>query len=104
MAVMMSTLIFGTFMGRVQILLCPPTAEDKKELRAYSQIGTDALRLSVFKKRGHSVNQDAKTRTVSHYEEMLHPNLEEDPEENLRMSMLEQAGDSAASWATSKFV
>jgi hypothetical protein len=42
----------------------------------------------VFKKRGHSVNQDAKTRTVSHYEEMVHPNLEEDPEENLRMSML----------------
>jgi hypothetical protein len=48
--------------------------------------------------------QGDKHRTVSHYEEMLHPNLEEDPEENLRMSMLEAAGDGAASWATSKFV
>lgn len=104
MAVMLSTLIFGTFMGRVQILLCPPTEEDKKELRAYSQIGTDALRLSVFKKRGASLNQDAKTRTVSHYEEMVHPNFEEDPEDILRRSMLEQAGETAASWATSKFV
>ena len=83
-------------------MLCPPTAEDKAELRSYSQIGTDALRLSVMQSR-KSVQGD-KHRTVSHYEEMLHPNLEEDPEENLRMSMLEAAGDGAASWATSKFV
>ena len=45
--VMLTTLIFGTFMGRVQILLCPPTDKDKKELRAYSHIGADALRLSM---------------------------------------------------------
>ena len=83
-------------------MLCPPTAEDKAELRSYSQIGTDALRLSVMQSR-KSVQGD-KHRTVSHYEIMLHPNLEEDPEENLRMSMLEAAGDGAASWATSKFV
>ena len=44
----------------------------------------------MFKKRGQSVNHDVKSRTVSHYEEMVHPNLEEDPEDNLRMSMLEQ--------------
>lgn len=47
---------------------------------------------------------DVKQRTVSHYEEMVHPNLEEDPEENLRLSMLEQQGETAASWATSAFV
>ena len=44
---MLTTLIFGTFMGRVQILLCPPTDKDRKELKAYSQIGADALKLSM---------------------------------------------------------
>jgi hypothetical protein len=73
--------------------LCPPTDADRKELRAYSHIGGDAMRLSMMQRRKSTVAVDAKTRAVSHYEEIIHPNFEEDPEETMRMSMLEAAGD-----------
>jgi len=101
MAVMMSTLIFGNFMGRVSTLLCPPTAKDKAELRSYSQIGADAIRLTRLTQN----HPRTVSHNTSHYELMVHPNEEKDPDDSVRASMLlSAAGSSAASWATSKFV
>lgn len=89
--VMLTTLIFGTFMGRVQILLCPPTDKDRKELRAYSQIGADALKLSMVGTLRKSMIAP-KERAVSHYEVIVHPNEENEVEDVLRRSMFEQPG------------
>jgi len=43
---MLTTLIFGTFMGAVSKYLCPPTVEQAKELRTYSTFGMDP---AIFK-------------------------------------------------------
>lgn len=87
-------------MGQVQVLLCPPTEDDRKELRAYSNIGEDALRLT-HRKRKDTIQ--AKERTLSHYEIIVHPNEEVDLDDS-RLSILEEQSDQAASWAKSEFV
>jgi hypothetical protein len=38
---MLTTLIFGTFMGAMSKFLCPPTVEQAKELKTYETFGTD---------------------------------------------------------------
>lgn len=90
--VMLTTLIFGTFMGKVQKMLVPATDEDKEEYlverRNASYIADRFINeKSVELSRG------------SVYEEIIHPNEEqEDEEEN------EDANQKNIGWVNSRFV
>lgn len=66
--VVLTTFIFGTFMGIVQKTLVSPSAQDEAEVTRDN--------------RAKSIAEDAaKARTVSVYEEMQHPNEEEEHDE-----------------------
>jgi hypothetical protein len=63
---MLTTLIFGTFMKKVQNYLVPPTEEEKEE---YIEELKEA---SFIVERG--INPSRRTSTL--YEEIVHPNEE----------------------------
>jgi|APCry1669190327_1035288.scaffolds.fasta_scaffold98708_1 hypothetical protein len=64
--VMLTTLIFGTFMKKVQNYLVPPTEEEKEEY-------IEELREATFIAE-KAINKNRSTST--HYEEIVHPNEE----------------------------
>jgi hypothetical protein len=91
MIVMMTTLLFGTFMKPVQRLLIPPTAEAKNEYAASKMredmiiAATDKEEVDMISRKfsdndivGLQQNLDEKHRAGSNesFEEMIHPNLE----------------------------
>lgn len=102
MTVMLTTLLFGTFMPKVQKILCPPTIEDKEEFarsqRAISTI-SQVLRQSMAKQPRPSIKSE------SEYEQIVHPNEEPEVEEIRRkMSYLLPEAPEPGSWADSRFV
>ena len=71
--VMLTTLIFGTFMGKVQKMLVPATVEDKEEY------------LEERRNQSYIADKFINEKSVevgrsTHYEEIIHPN--EEKEEN----------------------
>jgi NhaP-type Na+/H+ or K+/H+ antiporter len=91
--VMVTTVLFGTFMSRVQNFLVPPTQEDKEEYEMSQRKESYIMSKALQKRRASSNFND------SHYEEILHPNEEKELDE----SAITEAGG-PSSWATSRFV
>jgi hypothetical protein len=69
MLVVLTTLCFGTFMGIVQSTLVAPSDADRQEVE-------QDHRKSVFEQ-----DMAVKRRAISVYEEIVHPNEEEDHDE-----------------------
>jgi NhaP-type Na+/H+ or K+/H+ antiporter len=87
--VVLTTFIFGTFMGVVQKSLVAPSAQDEAEVTRDN--------------RTKSVAEDnAKMRTVSVYEEMQHPNEEEDHDTEVDPGLLDKNGNKVG-WTSSWF-
>jgi len=87
--VVLTTFIFGTFMGVVQKSLVAPSAQDEAEVTRDN--------------RTKSVAEDnAKMRTVSVYEEMQHPNEEEDHDTEVDPGLIDKNGNKVG-WTSSWF-
>ena len=88
--VMLTTLVFGTFMGKVQKILVPPTEDEKEEyieeLRATSMIA------------GKEIARSLGTT----YEEIVHPNEEVEDESHL-MDSTDIFGKPPVGWTHSRF-
>jgi hypothetical protein len=70
MLVMITTLVFGTFMGKVQNLLVPPTEEDKEEYIEMQRTESAIMGKALMKRRASSLFNE------SHHEVIVHPNEE----------------------------
>lgn len=91
--VMATTLIFGTFMSKVQQILVPATVEDKEEYLVERR--TVSLAAETYINRAVE-----KARAMSHYEEILHPNeINEEDDSNNKSKQKSTIG-----WVNSKFV
>lgn len=92
--VMLTTLIFGTFMGKVQKMLVPATDEDKEEYLVERRNASYIADRFINEK-----SVELGRASVSMYEEIIHPNEEqEDEEEN------EDANQKNIGWVNSRFV
>jgi len=92
--VMLTTLIFGTFMGKVQKMLVPATNEDKEEYLVERRNASYIADRFINEK-----SVELGRASVSMYEEIIHPNEEqEDEEEN------EDANQINIGWVNSRFV
>jgi len=92
--VMLTTLIFGTFMGKVQKMLVPATDEDKEENLVERRNASYIADRFINEK-----SVELGRASVSMYEEIIHPNEEqEDEEEN------EDANQINIGWVNSRFV
>lgn len=92
--VMLTTLIFGTFMGKVQKMLVPATDEDKEEYLIERRNASYIADRFINEK-----SVELGRASVSMYEEIIHPNEEqEDEEEN------EDANQKNIGWVNSRFV
>jgi len=92
--VMLTTLIFGTFMGKVQKMLVPATDEDKEEYLVERRNASYIADRFINEK-----SVELGRASVSMYEEIIHPNEEqEDEEEN------EDANQINIGWVNSRFV
>jgi len=90
--VMLTTLIFGTFMGKVQKMLVPATDEDKEEYLVERRNASYIADRFINEK-------SVELGRGSVYEEIIHPNEEqEDEEEN------EDANQINIGWVNSRFV
>lgn len=92
--VMLTTLIFGTFMGKVQKMLVPATNEDKEEYLVERRNASYIADRFINEK-----SVELGRASLSMYEEIIHPNEEqEDEEEN------EDANQINIGWVNSRFV
>jgi len=92
--VMLTTFIFGTFMGKVQKMLVPATNEDKEEYLVERRNASYIADRFINEK-----SVELGRASLSMYEEIIHPNEEqEDEEEN------EDANQINIGWVNSRFV
>jgi NhaP-type Na+/H+ or K+/H+ antiporter len=70
--VMVTTLLFGTFMSKIGKLLVPPSEEDKEEYIKMERHESHVMSRELKKRRASSVFNE------SHYEEIEHPNEAKD--------------------------
>jgi hypothetical protein len=89
--VMLTTLIFGTFMGKVQKMLVPATVEDKEEY-------LEERRHASYVADRYINEKSIEVGRSTHYEEIIHPNEENDD--------IEEEGDQKSNigWVNSRFV
>ena len=87
---MLTTLIFGTFMGKVQKLLVPATVEDKEEY-------LEERREATFIAENY-INEKSRSGTI--YEEIVHPNEENDDRDVSHLGGVK----SNVGWVNSSFV
>lgn len=90
--VVITTLLFGNFMGKVQSILVPETPEDEEEYVEMKRKNSAMIDQELTKRRASSVG------AVSHYEEITHPN------EDRSGSVNEYDPDAPFHWPTSSFV
>lgn len=72
MLVMATTLIFGTFMGKVQKILVPSTKEDREEYEEHIRTMSAISKATISRKK--SANSIGEQSSKTHYEELIHPN------------------------------
>jgi len=75
--VMITTLLFGTFMKRTQKILCAPTVEQKNEYLVHDDdagILVEPEELEMQRAMSHNAGEDSEGSEEA--EEMIHPNLE----------------------------
>lgn len=91
--VVVTTLVFGTFMGKVQSILVPASNEDEEEYIESQRKDSHVMAMAMSKRRASSLFND------SHYEEIIHPN------EEGNSSLLDPIIDGMPfHWPTSSFV
>jgi NhaP-type Na+/H+ or K+/H+ antiporter len=93
--VMMTTLIFGTLMGKIQTILVPPTAKDEEEYHEMERKQSAIMSKSLMKRRASSIFNE------SHHEILVHPNEEKGVDDSMTSAQLD---NEPASWPTSRFV
>lgn len=87
--VVLTTFIFGTFMGAVQKWLVSPSEEDEAEVARDHRAASHAQELALTR------------RAVSVYEEMQHPN-EEDDHDEVDPGLLDKEGNTVG-WTSFRF-
>lgn len=90
--VVVTTLAFGSFMGKVQSILVPGSAEDEEEYNLMRRKNSAMIESELRQRRASSVFQD-------HHEEIEHPNEQKDEDFDL-----EYEEGEPFSWPKSSFV
>lgn len=94
--VVITTLAFGNFMGKVQSILVPENPEDEEEYVEMKRKESVMVEKELNKRRASSIGE--RDRAASHYEEITHPN------EDRSSSVNEYDPDAPFHWPTSSFV
>jgi NhaP-type Na+/H+ or K+/H+ antiporter len=91
--VVVTTFMFGSFMGKVQSVLVPGTAEDEEEYHDMKRKNSAMIESEMGKRRASSLFQE-------HHEEIEHPN----EQKNADSFASDPGEDEPFSWPKSRFV